>query len=59
MTTALLTADPHLDLLCAAHRLCDVCEQRPWTQLAQYWNALVCPDGAADEPEPEEEDATP
>jgi hypothetical protein len=54
MTTALIRSEPHLDLLFAAHLLCDVCGERPWTQRAVWhpW-AVCCVACAAGEEAPE------
>jgi hypothetical protein len=50
MTTALIPHEAHLDLLFDAHLLCDVCQERPWTQIAQYCTAHICADCAQGEP---------
>jgi hypothetical protein len=43
-----------LDTLFEAHLLCQVCEERPWTQRAQWHPALVCAACAEGEPPPDE-----
>ena len=54
-TTALIPQAQHLDTLFAAGLLCDVCEERPWTQTARTCDAHICADCA--EGEPDEDDA--
>ena len=56
MTTALIRHDPHLNTLFTAHLLCQVCDERPWTQRAQWHPALICQSCAEGEPPPEDED---
>lgn len=36
--------------------LCQVCEERPWTQHAQYHAARICASCAEGEPVPDDED---
>jgi hypothetical protein len=53
MTTALIPYESHLDTLFAAHLLCEVCQERPWTHTARWCDALICVGGAAGEPDPD------
>ena len=43
-----------LDLLEAEGQLCAVCEERLWTQSAQWHPALICAACAEGEPPPDE-----
>ena len=45
-----------LDLLEAEGQLCDVCEERLWTQRARWCAALICAACAEGEPTPEEDE---
>jgi hypothetical protein len=56
MTTALILHDPYLATLFDAVLLCNVCQERPWTQTARFCAALLCA-GCA-EGEPDENDVT-
>ena len=56
LSTALILHDHMIDVLDAAHLLCDVCQQVPWTQRARYCTALICADCAMGEPEPDAEE---
>jgi hypothetical protein len=51
--TALINRETQLDVLFAAGLLCEVCEERPWTQRAVWHHARICADCAIDEPNPE------
>jgi len=44
-----------LALLWAEDQLCAICEERLWTQCGRWHRALICPDCAVDEPDPEED----
>jgi hypothetical protein len=55
MTTALILHDPYLATLCDARLLCDVCQERPWTQTARWCTALICAGCAEGEPDAEEQ----
>jgi hypothetical protein len=46
---------PVLDTLFDAGVLCEVCQQRPWTQHAAHWDVRLCADCASHEPAPEED----
>jgi hypothetical protein len=53
MTTALLLQDAYIQTLWQAQLLCDVCQERPWTQTARWVVALICAGCAEGEPEPD------
>jgi hypothetical protein len=56
MTMSEPITDPGLlDLLEAEGQLCAVCEERLWTQRAQWCSALICAACAEGEPQPEDE----
>jgi hypothetical protein len=55
MPTTLTLHARHLDTLDAAHLLCAVCEEQPWTQHARHHALLICRDCAVAEPEPDDE----
>lgn len=50
MTHALTLTAATADTLFAAHLLCEVCEDRPWTQRATWHATLVCASCAEGEP---------
>jgi hypothetical protein len=51
MITALILHDPYIETLFNAALLCDVCQERPWTQLARWCDALLCEGCAEGEPD--------
>jgi hypothetical protein len=56
MPTTMIPHSLLLDTLYTAGVLCQVCDARPWTQQAQYCDALLCAGCAEGEPAPDEED---
>lgn len=55
MSTALMHLDTFLDTLFAAHLLCAICQERPWTQPARWHDALICEGCAEGEPCPDDD----
>jgi hypothetical protein len=53
MTIPFMWTEAQLDVLWAAGALCEVCEQRVWTQRARWCDARVCAACAENEPEPD------
>jgi hypothetical protein len=51
MTTALTLHNPYLETLFNAALLCEVCQERHWTQTARWCEALICADCALGEPD--------
>jgi hypothetical protein len=52
-STTLIVYTAMLDTLWQAGLLCQVCEERPWTQWGHWHAVLLCQDCADGEPEPE------